>query len=171
MEIDKAYVSLKDVLVKKGCKILSEEPSNQIYVRQGSLWGATPNSAKKKIQVKLAPADSGTKLTFSSCLTSDWKNITIIGCAFAALLVGVCLWMTVDLSLFMVSQKPSFWSWLVTVDGVADLQVVQAFINLTKILAVFLSVIIVFEAGVWFYVHAKIDVFAQEALNCLSSFK
>ena len=67
----------------------------------------------------------------------------------------------------MATQKPSFWSWLVTVNGSIDFQVGQAFVNLTKALAVFLSVIILLEIAIVVYVHAGIDQFAEETLNSL----
>ena len=104
--IDKAYADLKAVLLEKGCKIISEEPPKQILVKQGSLWGMSPRTAKKTIAVNFAPVDSGTQVTCSSRLSSDWKNLTIVGCALAAVLVGLCLWITFDLNAFMVTQKP-----------------------------------------------------------------
>ena len=145
LEIDQTYANLKAALFNKGCKIISEESPKRILVKQGSLWGMSPKTAKKTIEVNLASVDSGTQVTCSSRMSSDWKNITLVGCVFAAVLVGLCLWMTFDLSAFMVTQKPSFWSWLATVNGSVDFQVAQAFVNLTKSLAVFLSVIIAFR--------------------------
>ena len=100
LKIEEAYANLKAVLVEKGCKVLSEEPPRQISVKQGSLWGISPKTAKKTVNVNLAPVDSGTRVTFSSKLASDWKNITAVGCALAAVLVGVCLWIAADLSRF-----------------------------------------------------------------------
>ena len=169
VEIDKAYADLKAALIEKGCKIISEEPPKQILVKQGSLWGISPKTAKKTLSVNLVPVDSGTQVTCSSRLSSDWKNLTVVGCALAVALVGLCLWMTFDLGAFMVTQKPSFWSWLVTVNGNVDFQVGQAFVSLTKSLAVFLSVIILLEIAVAVYVHARIDRFAEETLNSLPS--
>ncbi len=167
--IDKAYADVKAVLLEKGCKIISEEPPKQILVKQGSLWGMSPRTAKKTIAVNLVPVDSGTQVTCSSRLSSDWKNLTVVGCALAAVLVGLCLWMTFDLEAFMVTQKHSFWSWLVTVNGSVDFQVGQAFVNLAKSLAVFLSVIILLEIVIAVYVHAGIDWFAEGTLNSLLS--
>ena len=169
LETDKAYTNLKAVLLEKGCKIISEEPPKQILVKQGSLWGMSPRTAKKTIAVNLVPVDSGTQVTCSSRLSSDWKNLTVVGCALAAVLVGLCLWMTFDLEAFMVTQKPSFWSWLVTVNGSVDFQVGQAFVNLAKSLAIFLSVIILLEIVIAVYVHAGIDRFAEDPLNSLLS--
>jgi hypothetical protein len=169
LEIDKAYADLKAVLLEKGCKIISEEPPKRILVKQGSLWGMSPRTAKKTIDVNFALVDSGTQITCSSRLSSDWKNITVIGCALAAVLVGLCLWMTFDLDAFMITQKPSFWSWLVTVNGSVDFQVGQAFVNLSKALAVFLSVIILLEILIVIYVHTGIDRFAECTVNSLLS--
>jgi hypothetical protein len=163
--IDKAYADLKAVLLEKGCKIISEEPPKQMLVKQGSLWGLSPRTAKKTIAVNFAPIDSGTQITCSSRIGSDWKNLTIVGCALAAVLVGLCLWIMFDLETFMVTQKPIFWSWLATVNGNVDFQVAQAFVNLTKDLAVFLLAIILLEIVIVFYVQARIDRFAERTLD------
>ena len=115
----------------------------------------------------MASVDVGTQVKFRSSISSDWKNITLIGSVFAAVLVGVCLWIGLDLNSFMVNARPSFWSWLTTVNGTVDLQVAQSFVNLTKILAAFLSVIILFEVADVVYVHKGIDKFVQEIINSL----
>ena len=120
LEIDKTYADLKAALLAKGCKIISEEQPKQILVKQGSLWGMSPKTAKKIVEINFAPVDSGTKVICSSRMSSDWKNITFIGCALAAVLVGLCLWMTVDLTSFMATLKPSFWSWIITVNGTME---------------------------------------------------
>ncbi len=168
LKIEETYPKLKAVLVEKGCKVISEEPPRQICVKQGSLWGIAPQTAKKIVNVKLEPEDNGTRINCSSRLASDWKNITLIGCAFAFVLVGLCMWMATDLSAFMVTREPSFWSWLVTVGGNVDLVAAQAFVNLTYGLAVFLSFVILLEIAIVVYVRYKIDVLAKDALNQLS---
>jgi hypothetical protein len=167
IEIDKVHADLKASLAQKGCKIISEDPPKHILVRQGSLWGMSPITAKKTLDVTLKSVDSGTQVTCSSRLSSDWKNLTIIGCGLAAVLVGLCLWMALDLSVFMVTGKPTFWSWLATVNGNLDFVVAQALVNLTKALAVFLSVIIVLEIAVATYTYAGIDRFAQGTFDAL----
>ena len=43
----------------------------------------------------------------------------------------------------------------------------KTFINLTWVLAVFLSVIIFLEGAIVIYVHSKIDAFAEDVLNHL----
>ena len=168
LEIDKAYATIKTTFIDKGCKIISEQSPNKILLRQGSLWGISPNSAKKKIKVNFESINSVTKITCASHLSSDWKNITLAGCILSALFVGLLLWMDFDLSTFIVTHKPSVWSWLVTVNGNIDFQVSQLFVNLTRSLAAFLSIIIFIEIAITIYVHAKIDRFAEETLNSIS---
>jgi len=165
LKIEEAYADLKAVLIKKDCKVLAEQPPTQIIVKQGSLWGISPKAAKKTININLASVDGETKVSFSSKLSSDWKNITAVGCALAAVLVGVCLWMATDLSTFMVTREPSFWSWLITAGASVNLQAGQVFVNLAWGLAVFLSVVILLEIAIAIYAGAKIDTFAQQTLN------
>ena len=167
VEIDKAYADLKASLAEKGCKIVSENPPKHILVKQGSLWGIRPATAKKTVDVTFKAVYSGTHATCSSRLSSDWKNLTIVGCALASVLVGLCLWMSLDLSTFMVTGEPTFWSWLATVNGNSDFAVAQAFVNLTNALTVFLSVVIVLEIAVAAYAYSGIDKFAQGAFDVL----
>ena len=168
LEIDKTYAAVKAAFASKNCKITSEKQPQQILIKQGSLWGTSPKTAKKIVEVNLETVDSGTHLTCVSRLSSDWKNITLVGCVLAAVLVGLCLWMSFDLSAFMLSRKHSFWSWIITSNGTIDFQVGQAFENLTKTLAAFLSAIILLEIAITIYVHARIDRFAEETINSLS---
>jgi hypothetical protein len=147
--------------------VLSEEPPSQICSKQGSLWGIMPKTAKKTVKINLDPAEGGTKISCSSKLASDWKNITLIGCAFAFVLAGVCVWMATDLTTFLVTREPSFWSWLVTVGGNADLLAAQAFVKLTWSLTIFLSVIVLLEVAIVVYVRSKIDAFGEDVLTQL----
>ena len=166
LEIDKAYADVKAALLEKDCKIISETPPKQILVKQGSLWGMSPKTAKKKITVNFVSVNSETQETCSTGLSSDWINLTVIGCVLAAVLVGLCLWIMLDLNAFMITQKPSFWSWLITVnDGSVDFIIGRAFVNLTKALAAFLSAIILLEIGIAVYAHARKNQFAEGILN------
>lgn len=162
--IDKAYSDLKSTLLKSGCKIISEEPPKQILFKQGSLWGVSPKTAKKTVSVNFASVDSGTQITCSSRLSSDWKNLTVAGCALAAVMVGLCLWIMLDLQGFMATQKSNFWSWLATVNGGVDSAIGQTLVNLTKGLAIFLSVVIVLEIVIVVYAQVRIDKFAEASL-------
>lgn len=165
LNIDEAYTKLKDNFTAKGCKILSEEPPKQIKFSQGSLWGITPKNAKKTVTINLEPQGAQTRLTTFSRLASDWKNITLIGCILAVALASLCVWMANDLTAFMAERTPSFWSWIVTVEGDVNLQTTQFFINLTLGLAVFLSVVILIEIAIVSYATKKLDVLTEETLN------
>ena len=165
LKIEETYPKFKAALTAKDCKVISEEAPNQICFRQGSLWGISPKTAKKTIIIHFEQDDERTRIKFSSKLSSDWKNITIVGCGFAAVLVGLCIWMATDLSTFTATNVPGFWGWLVTVNGSVDLAATQAFVRLAWGLAGFLSLIIVLEAAIVVNVQSKIDSFAEEALK------
>jgi hypothetical protein len=168
LENDKAFADMKDALVQKGAKIVSENPSTHLVVKQGSLWGMSPTTAKKNVDVAFVPVNSGTQVTASSRISSDWKNLTILGCALAAVLAALCLWMALDLTTFMSTGKASFWSWIASAKGNVDVSVAQTFINLTKALTLFLSLMIVLEIAVAVYAYRGIDRFAQETFDVLS---
>ena len=167
LEIGKAYAELKAVLLQKGCRIVAEDSPVLISVKQGSLWGVSPRAAKKVVTYRLAPADSGTRITWSSSLASDWKNLTVIGTALAVLVASLCWWIAADLDAFMTTHQPSYWSWIVTVDGYVDFQTVQMLAGLTRVLAVFLVIIIAAEVVIAVYAHYRINVVAEENLSAL----
>lgn len=70
-------------------------------------------------------------------------------------MVGLCLWVSVDLDAFMVTMQTIFWSSIIAVNSYVDLQLGAAFINLMKALALFLSVMIVAEVAIALNAHAK----------------
>ncbi len=161
--VEETWKILKAVLAEGETKILSEASPNNLIVGQGSLWGITPKTAKKTIQVTLKEqAEEKTVVSFSSKLTSDWVNITLVGCVLAAVLVAVCVWMALDLSSFLVDGNPSVWSWIVTAGGSVRFQAGDAFINLTWGLAIFLFIIIATEVAVYVFAKNKINLAAQE---------
>jgi hypothetical protein len=168
LEINKAHADLKALLLSKGCKVVAEEPPTFISVKQGSLWGISPRTAKKVMRYRLSPVDSGTRITVSSSLASDWKNLTIIGSTLAVLVMALCWWITADLEAFMITQEPSYWSWIVMVDSYIDFQTGQMLVSLTRILAVFLAIITALEAVIAVNAHFRINAFAEENLKALS---
>jgi hypothetical protein len=168
LEIEKAYAELKALLLKKGCRIIAEEPPTLIRVKQGSLWGISPRSAKKTVSYRLSPHDSGTRIASSSSLSADWKYLTIIGSALSLVVVFLCLWISTDLDAFMITQEPSYWSWIATVNGYIDSQAGKMLVGLTRTLAVFLAIIIAIEVVIAVYAHFRINAFAEETLNSLA---
>ncbi len=167
LPIDDAYLKLKASLVRKGCTVISEEPSTRLVVKQGSLWGISPRSAKKNVTCNLKPEGAGTRINCVSKLSKDWLNLTIIGTALSVVVVGLCLWISLDLNAFLVSSEPSVWSWIASVGDFVDYQAGESFVNLTRLLAFFLSAIIAFEIVITVYARSKIDVSAKEALQSL----
>jgi hypothetical protein len=167
LEIDEVYTKLKAAIVKKGYKVLHEEQLNKISFKQGSLWGLMPKTAKKNVDLVLEPQESATAIKCASKLSSDWKNVTLVGCVSAFVLVVVCVWMASDLAGVLATGEASFWSWLITVGGRVNSDVGAVFVNLVWGLAGFLSVVITLEIVIVVYVRQKIDVFAAEFLDGL----
>jgi hypothetical protein len=168
LEIEKAYAGLKDFLLKSNCKIISEEPPILISIKQGSIWGISPRSAKKIVSYRLFPLDSGTRIASSSSLASDWKNLSIIGSLLSAIVALLCFWIGIDLDAYIITQKPSNWSWLAGAYGYTDFQRALILANLTKVLAVFLAITLALEILVAVYVRVRINAFAKESLSTLA---
>ena len=168
LNVEDAYQKLKTLLNGRGCKVISEASPKQITFLQGSLWGISPKTAKKTIHITLEPEPPKTTITYSSKLTSDWKNITIVGCILAAVLAGVCMWMALDLGAFLATGAPSVWSWLVTAEDQVEFRAGEAFVNLAWGLAIFLFVVIAVEAIVFVYARSRIEAFAAEVIGELA---
>ena len=163
-----AHAKLKAVLLGKGCKIVSEKPPASISVVQGSIWGVSPRSAKKTASFTISIDDSGTKIAASSRLTSDWKNLSIVGTVLAVGVTFLCLWIKFDLETFIAGAEPSFWSWLATSNSTLTLVLAELLAKLSFVLAFFLAVSIVLEVFVVFYANRRVNAFAEECLKLLS---
>jgi hypothetical protein len=168
LQIEQSFAELKAFLLEKGCKVLVEELPTYISVKQGSLWGIFPRAAKKVVNYRLSPVNQGTRISYSSSLSADWKNLTVSGSAFAVLVASLCWWIAMDLEAFMITQQPSFWSWIASVDGYIDFQTGQMFVSLAKMLTLFLVIILAIEVGAAVYAHLRINSFAEETLKELT---
>lgn len=104
-------------LLKKNYSLIIEEPLKRILVKQGSLWGISPQTAKKMIDYRFSSTSSGTRIVASSSLAPGWKNLTIIGSILAVILASLCWWISVDLENFVATHQPTSWSWLATSDS------------------------------------------------------
>lgn len=166
--VEEAYAKAKEALLKQGCSVLSEDQPRQIVVRQGSLWGISPRTAKKTVKATFEPAGEKTVISYSSKLASDWKNVTIVGCVLAAALVALCVWMATELSEFMTTGGPGVWSWLITSGDTVRFSAGQAFVNLAWGLSVFLIIVIAIEAAIYINTGRNIEVFAQTTLSGLA---
>ena len=167
LEVEQAYANLKALSLSKGCRIIADEAPNHLSVSQGSIWGVSPKTAKKIISYRFSSVDSGTRLTVSSKLASDWKNITLIGCAFSLIIAFLCVWIASDMDTLMTTQKLGYWSWIAVTEGYANLQVAQAVAALTSALAVFLAVVVALEIIIFAYVNSRINETAKEYVNAL----
>lgn len=167
LEIEKAYSKLEELLLEKDCRIVGKNVPTFILVRQGSLWGISPVTAKKNINCRFDAIESGTRITCCSSLAADWKNLTIIGSSLAIIVTLLCLWISIDMDSLVATQQQSYWSWIATVNGYTDVQTAQMLADLTRTLAAFLAIILAAEVTIVVYVQFKINAFAEETLNAL----
>lgn len=165
LPVEDSYAKVKAALEQRGAVVASEKAPHSLMAKQGSLWGLSPKTAKKTIHVTFEQQGNQTALTYNSKLSSDWKNITIIGCILAAILTIFCIWVALDLSQFMMDGNPSFWSWIITSNDTVKFQAGEAFVNLSWGLAVFLIIIIALEAAIYVYATRHIEVLAKEAVE------
>jgi hypothetical protein len=83
----------------------------------------------------------------------------------SVVLVGVCLWMSLDLAAFLDTGRFSTWSWIASVGSYVDYDMGQSFVGLTRMLAAFLTVIILSEVAIALYAHSRIDLFTKSVLS------
>jgi hypothetical protein len=160
-----AYADLKTHFEQEGCKILFETVPTEIVVKQGSLWGIMPRSAKKIVSCTLTQTESGTKISCKSKLSRDWTYITVIGIILSAVIVGVCLWMSLDLTYFLDTSLTTTWSWIASVGGNIYYELGESFIGLTRMLAGFLTAIILAEVAILLFARSRIDTFIKEIVK------
>jgi len=165
LEVERAYVEFKAHLAKEKGRIVAEEPPTSICFEQGSIWGLTPRTAKKRMSYNFFSQDSETRIVASTSLGPDWKNLGIVGCLFSVLLATICWWISVDLKALLVAHSASVWSWIVTVNGYIDFEIAQVLVSLTQSLAVFLVIVTVLEVAVVLYVYSMEDSFAEDTLD------
>jgi len=168
LEIERAYSELRNRLLEKSCRIVSEEPPKHISVEQGSLRGVSPKSAKKVIVYQFHPQESGTRINSCSSISSDWANLTLWGNIAAGVVAAVFWWIASDIWVLATDGTYGYWTWLAGAFGYPNVQYTFFMMNVTKALSIVLFVTIVLEILDVFIVHRKIDAFAKETLNELA---
>ena len=154
-------------MLKKKCKIIEEKKPQFILVKQGSLNGILPKSAKKNIEYHLTSTESGTKITSVTEISSDWKNLTLWGNIAAAIIAGIFLWISTDMQNFVETAKQSFWTWLARAYGYPYMDKMIFMVNVTVWLAFFLMVTVFIEIVIVMYVYPRKDSFAQDTLQAI----
>ncbi len=167
LPIEQAYTELKNSLLKNKCKIVEEKPVKYIQIKQGSLNGVLPKSAKKTVKFNLSSEGAGTKITSSTEIASDWTNMTIFGNILAAVMAGILLWIASDMQNYLETAKAGYWSWLAPGYGYPNFSNTLFMINMTRALAAFLVVAVIVEIIIVTYVYPRKNVFAEITLKNL----
>jgi len=165
LKINEVFGKLKQLIILKGYSILNEESPSILTIKQGSIWGMTPRTAKKIVTFNLQPLKSETSIKFSSKLAPKWKNLTIAGYVLSSFLILLSLWITIDLELSLLNRAPSFWSWIATYANIINFSALQSFSFLSKLLFFFLIVILLIESIIVIYSYLKVNLIAEETLN------
>jgi hypothetical protein len=161
-EIEKTYSELRGILLEKNCTIVSEEPHKHIAVRHGSLRGVSPRNAKKVVDYRIFPYNSGSRIVSYSSISSDWANLTLWGNIAAGFVAVVFWWIAADITNLLVNGKYGYWTWLAGAFGYPNVQYAFFMVNVTKTLAVVLAVAILLEILDVIIVYRKINTFAEE---------
>ncbi len=156
---------MKSILIKKGCKIVSEDAPEHILVKHGSLRGVSPKSAKKEIKYELLPDGKGTKIKSCSSISSDWAKLTLWGSVMAAVVAVVFWWIASDITTLLEYGTTGYWTWLARAFGYPNIPYTLFMLNVTRALSIVLVVTIIFEIIDGFFVYRKIDSFAAETLD------
>ena len=167
-EIKSTYSELKRILLDKGCKIISEESPTHIVVNHGSLRGVSPRSAKKVVDFRISPHNSGVRILSQSSVSSDWANLTLWGNVAAAVLAAIFWWIALDITNLLVDGTSNYWSWLARAFGYPNIQYAFFMVNLTKALSIVLVVVIILEILDVIIVYRRISTFAEMTLDELT---
>ena len=163
--IDQAFQGLKKILLGSNCKIISEKPHTYICVTHGSLRGILPLSAKKVVSFFLTSDGKGTKISSSSQISDDWKNLTLYGSLIVAALIGIFTWISIDMNSYIETSSPSFWAWLAQIYGPQGSWGAIFLIGLIQALAIFLVFTIFFEILIVIYVYPRKNAFSRQVLE------
>lgn len=167
-EIKSTYSELKGILLDKGCKIISEESPTHIVVSHGSLRGVSPRSAKKVVDFRISPHNSGARIFSQSSVSSDWAKLTLWGNVAAAVVAAIFWWIASDITNLLVDGTSGYWTWLAGAFGYPNIQYAFFMVNLTKALSFVLLVVIILEILDVFIVYRRISTFAEMTLDELT---
>jgi hypothetical protein len=170
-EIKSSYSELKGILLDKGCKIISEESPTHIIVSHGSLRGVSPRNAKKVVDYRILPHNSGARIISQSSVSSDWANLTLWGNVAAAVVAMIFWWIASDITNLLVDGKSGYWTWLTGAFGYPNIQYAFFMVNITKALSVVLLVTIILEILDVFIVYRRINMFAEMTLDELTNWQ
>lgn len=170
-EIKSSYSELKGILLDKGCKIISEESPTHIIVSHGSLRGVSPRNAKKVVDYRILPHNSGARIISQSSVSSDWANLTLWGNVAAAVVAMIFWWIASDITNLLVDGKSGYWTWLTGAFGYPNIQYAFFMVNITKALSVVLLVTIILEILDVFIVYRRINTFAEMTLDELTKWQ
>ena len=164
---EEAYTLIENALEKNRCKIVERRPLDYLKVKQGSLNGTSPKTAKKQVEFQFFPDGSGTRIVSFSEIATDWAELTVFGNVAAAVIATIFLWIAKDVQAYAENGRSGFWGWLAHAYGYPDLHATMFLVNLTRGLAAFLIAAVAVEVLIVLYVYPRKEVFALEILEAV----
>jgi hypothetical protein len=165
LKTNEIYSKMKQFFLDKNYQIIVDNPLTNLSIKQGSIWGILPRTAKKIINYSFSSTQSRTRIRFFSSFAPEWKNLTILGYIFSVFLVGLSFWISTDLENLIFTGNAGFWSWIATSANNVSLSSAQSFSDLARMLALFLILVLIVETFFVFYSRFKINDVANEILN------
>ena len=159
LPLEESIVRLKKLLLEKGAQLIREE-SDSITVKQGSIWGVSPTSAKKIIRFEVSTDKTdGTKIVSNSKLSKDYIRFTLLGIVLTVAVMLVCLWISFDLSAVAMDHA-NFLGGVIS----SSARAFRLLSEVTLLFSVFLAVTLVLESVVIINIHRKIETFVRKIL-------
>jgi len=159
------YFKMRQFFLDRNYQIIADNPPSNLSIKQGSIWGILPRTAKKIINYSFSSFQSETQIRFSSSFAPEWKTLTILGYVFSFFLVGLSFWISTDLEHYILTGNSGFWSWIATSANTSGFSSAQSFSDLARILALFLILVLIVETFLVLYSRFKINDVANEILN------
>ena len=131
--------------------------------------GILPMNAKKVVSFHLSSEGSETKISSSSEISKDWKNLTLYGSIITAIVIGIFVWITIDMINYIETASPSFWAWLAQIYLPHDPLMANLMISLIQSLTIVLALTIVFEILIVIYVYPRKNSFSRQVLEKISN--
>ena len=168
-DIESTYSELRELLFQKDCKIVAEENPKHILVSHGCLRGVSPRNAKKTVDFHICTHTSGSRIVTQSSVSSDWANLTLWGNIAAGIVAAIFWWIASDITTLLVDGKSGYWTILAEAFGYPNIQYALFMVDITRVLSVVLVVAIILEILDVFVVYRKINTFAEETLDELTT--
>ncbi len=163
---EKARCELKKALSKSRCSITAEDQEH-ITVVHGSVWGSSPESAKKKVVFSLKPEGEDTRISSVSSLDPAWVLLNLAFFVIAAFLIFSSWVVANDLETSVLMGYEGSWMWLAESLGFQGSQEIIIFAAALRFVTIIIIAGCIGEILLTWYIYAHRGFFAQKTLESI----